>query len=79
MSERIDVLTEINDLIGREPFESFFIVMASGHRYRIEHPAEVFVGDEAIILLPLRGGHSVLRISHLSEVDVPRKKRPRAR
>jgi hypothetical protein len=79
MSERIDVLTEINDLIGREPFESFFIVMASGHRYRIEHPAEIFVGDEAIFLLPLRGGHSVLRISHLSEVDVPRKKRSRAR
>ena len=79
MSERISVLIEINDLIAREPFGSFFIVMASGHRYRIEHPAEVVIGDEAIVLLPLRGGHSVLRTNYLSEVDVPRKKRPRAR
>jgi hypothetical protein len=80
MSERISVLTEINDQIGREPFDSFLIVMSSGHRYRIEFAEEILVGNEAIILIPLRGGsHSVLRLSEVCSVEVPHRKRSRRR
>src|SRR5690348_10569912 len=72
MSERINVRTEIEERIDRDPFDPFVIVMSSGHRYRIEDPGEVVVGDEAIVILPFRrGGHSVLTSTQISSVDVP--------
>jgi hypothetical protein len=71
MSERITVGGELARLANRDPFEPFVIVMSSGERYRVEDPNEIIFGRGAIVIVPLSGGgHSTLRESELSSIEV---------
>ena len=61
----------IRELLEREPFVPFQIVMNSGDRFRIENPDLVTMKDSWLTYyLPKSGGVAELRINQLSFIQI---------
>jgi hypothetical protein len=70
MAEEIRFESELNDLLDREPFVPFTIVVASGDRYKITGPRQVAIGENVIIVVPVRSTHAFFRKSQVVGIEV---------
>lgn len=75
--EESSVVRTIADLKGREPFQPFSIVVASGDRYRIEAPENlVQMKSEFFYALPQSDNFVFIRINQIVAVERLDTKRP---
>ena len=70
MAEEIRFDSELNDLLDRDPFVPFTIVLASGDRYRVTGPRQVAMGDTVIVIVPPKSTHVFFRTNQVVGVEV---------
>ncbi len=60
----------IRDVLHREPFEPFEIVMSSGEKHLVKHPELVFVTEGRIIVVvdPAADRTADLALTHVTEL-----------
>ncbi len=60
------MLATLREMLERQPFVPFQIVMSSGDRVRIEHPELVAIGkDQVIYCFPRSNSLAYLRLSQV--------------
>ena len=75
--EHESTLDTIRDLINREPFVPFRIVMTSGDRYLIEDPEALAIGgDQLHYFLPRTDKAVHMRMNQIATVEDPGEKPP---
>jgi hypothetical protein len=70
MAEEIRFESELNDLLDREPFVPFTIVVASGDCYRVTGPRQVAIGENVIIVVPVKSTHAFFRKNQVVGIEV---------
>jgi hypothetical protein len=64
-------LDGIRELINREPFTPFRIILTSGKEYDVTNPDLVALGQTQVIIYEARSDrYSILRLNQLSSIDV---------
>ena len=64
------MLDDTRELLHRQPFEPFTIVMTSGERYLVENPDNVAVSDTRISLFPPRTERWILiRLNQVASIE----------
>ena len=71
MAEEESTIDTIRDLKRREPFVSFWIVMASGDRYTIDDPDALAIGGSQLHYYPRAGMGIHLRTNQVAVVEEP--------
>ena len=62
---------QLLELLKREPFVSFHIVMTSGHEYEVSNPQMVAVGESQInVYLPKSDRFNILRLNQIAAIHV---------
>jgi hypothetical protein len=69
--EDIDIEDELNARLTDEPFQRFYIFMASGDRFEIDDKKHVSVGKWTINIYGSGSGVIVLRKSELIGLELP--------
>ena len=69
MAEEMSLEEEINNLLDKEPFAPFTIVVTSGDRYRVVNPrALAMLGSVCVVLEPHEGS-STFRKNQIVSVE----------
>ena len=68
--EELRLEDELNDLLEREPFVPFTVVVSSGDRYRVTSPRQVALGENIIVIVPLQSTHAFFRKNQIVGVEV---------
>ena len=71
---------DILELINREPFEAFRIVLASGEGFEVSNPNLVAMGETTMhIYLPRSDRYAILRLNQVTSVEVGKENGRRTR
>ena len=70
MAEEIDIVSEIEKALDRQPFQPFALVATSGDRYEVTGRHQVAVGRAVVIILPPDSTSIYLRTSQLVAVEI---------
>ena len=70
MAEEIDIVSEIEKALDRQPFQPFTLVASSGDRYEVTGRHQVAVGRAVVIILPPDSTSIYLRTSQLVAVEI---------
>ena len=70
MAEDLRFDSELNDLLDRDPFVPFTIVVASGDRYKVTGPRQVAMGENVIVIVPPKSTHVFFRKNQIVGVEV---------
>jgi hypothetical protein len=62
---------QLLELLRREPFVPFHIVMTSGHEHEVSNPQMVAVGESQInVYLPKSDRFNILRLNQIAAIHV---------
>jgi hypothetical protein len=61
---------ELNDLLDRDPFVPFTIVLTSADRYKVTAPRQVAMGESVIVIVPPRSTMSFFRKNQIVGVEL---------
>jgi hypothetical protein len=65
------ILQEIKELMHREPFVPFRIVLTSGQGYEVANPDLIAIGETIIyVVRPRSDRHDILRQNQITAVEV---------
>jgi len=67
--EEESAMDTIRDLMRREPFVPFAIVMTSGDRYLIEDPYALAIGSSQLHYFPRAGKEIRMRINQVAVIE----------
>jgi hypothetical protein len=70
MAENLRFDDELNDLLDRDPFVPFSIVVASGDRYKVTGPRQVAMGENVIVICPPKSTVVFFRKNQIVGVEV---------
>jgi hypothetical protein len=61
---------DVRDILHREPFEPFEIIMSSGERHLVKHPELVLVTEGRVIVVtdPVADRTADLALMHITEL-----------
>ena len=63
--------SELTELLKREPFVPFVLVMNSGDRYEVEYPNLAVLGDTLFYVMRVRSDRQdILRLTEISSVEI---------
>ena len=64
------MINEIRELMNKEPFEPFRIVLTSGDKIQIDNPDNLAIGESRIGYFPPRSNHWVMvRINQITMLE----------
>jgi hypothetical protein len=62
---------ELNELLKRDPFVPFTLVMNSGDRYGVDYPNLAVLGDTLFYVMRVRSDRQdILRLTEISSVEI---------
>lgn len=70
MAEDLRFENELNDLLDREPFVPFSIVVTSGDHYKVTSPRQVAIGDSVVVIVPPKSTMVFFRKNQIVGVEV---------
>lgn len=70
MAEDLRFENELNDLLDREPFVPFKIVVASGDKYPVTSPRQMAIGESVVVILPPNSTMVFFRKAQIIGVEV---------
>jgi hypothetical protein len=70
MSEDLNFNDEIANLLDRDPFVPFTIILSSGDRYDVTHLHQVAIGNNVIVVVPPRSTLAFFRKNQVVGVEL---------
>ena len=67
----------IRELLKKEPFEKFTLLMSNGERHEVRHPEfAILMPSRLIVADPIADRLSILSLVHITEIQLPQSATP---